>query len=256
MRKCGWIGDEFHCLCGTIFAPNLKGVLPFANVDAHRAVCADCETTHNIEKFKQGYIAAMLWSSLDDNEIPLDKEYVSEDISEEAMSLIAEDCQKFWLENMIDIPCLPEQAGHDFWLTRQGHGAGFWDGDWPEHGDTLTEATKKYPELDVFVGDGKIYLEGGMAETKVTDVHTEVDKCLSKIDDAVAAMFEKFKIRGMKPGHRHIADAMYGCLSRRYMRHIEERRLATITAIPNAEPLISDEELQLFARITTAFRFS
>ena len=23
-----------------------------------------------------------------------------------------------------------EYAGHDFWLTRNGHGAGFWDGDW------------------------------------------------------------------------------------------------------------------------------
>lgn len=23
-----------------------------------------------------------------------------------------------------------ERIGHDFWLTRNGHGAGFWDGDW------------------------------------------------------------------------------------------------------------------------------
>jgi len=35
------------------------------------------------------------------------------------------------------------QAGHDFWLTRNGHGAGFWDGDWPETGDALTEASKE-----------------------------------------------------------------------------------------------------------------
>ncbi len=28
-----------------------------------------------------------------------------------------------------------QRAGHDFWLTRQGHGAGFWDGDWPDHVD-------------------------------------------------------------------------------------------------------------------------
>ena len=25
-----------------------------------------------------------------------------------------------------------DQAGHDLWLTTRGHGAGFWDGDWPE----------------------------------------------------------------------------------------------------------------------------
>lgn len=27
-----------------------------------------------------------------------------------------------------------EQAGHDFWLSRNGHGAGFWDRDPPEYG--------------------------------------------------------------------------------------------------------------------------
>ena len=31
-----------------------------------------------------------------------------------------------------------EEAGHDLWLTAVGHGAGFWDGDWPEHGEYLT----------------------------------------------------------------------------------------------------------------------
>lgn len=40
-----------------------------------------------------------------------------------------------------------EQAGHDFYLTRHGHGAGFWDGDWPEPAATaLTEASKSYGE--------------------------------------------------------------------------------------------------------------
>lgn len=49
-------------------------------------------------------------------------------------------------------------AGHDFWLTRVGHGAGFWDGDWPIHGDALTEICKKFGEVDLYVGDdGKIY---------------------------------------------------------------------------------------------------
>ena len=35
-------------------------------------------------------------------------------------------------------------AGGDFHLTRNGHGAGFWDGGWPEHGDELTELAKPY----------------------------------------------------------------------------------------------------------------
>jgi len=48
---------------------------------------------------------------------------------------------------------------HDFWLTRNGHGAGFWDGDWDdETGKRLTTISKKYVEIDLYVGDdGKIY---------------------------------------------------------------------------------------------------
>ena len=34
-------------------------------------------------------------------------------------------------------------AGSDFHLTRNGHGAGFWDGDW-ENGNKLTELSKPY----------------------------------------------------------------------------------------------------------------
>ena len=38
-------------------------------------------------------------------------------------------------------------AGHDFWLTRNGHGAGFWDGDWPAYGDMFTAISKGYGEV-------------------------------------------------------------------------------------------------------------
>ncbi|MFX7784369.1 hypothetical protein ABTJ92_19280, partial [Acinetobacter baumannii] len=52
-----------------------------------------------------------------------------------------------------------QYAGHDFWLNRNGHGSGFWDGDWPgEMGDRLDEASKKYGTVDLIVGeDGLIY---------------------------------------------------------------------------------------------------
>lgn len=41
------------------------------------------------------------------------------------------------------------QAGHDFWLTRNGHGAGFWDGDWDTLGDVLTKISHSYGETEV-----------------------------------------------------------------------------------------------------------
>lgn len=50
-------------------------------------------------------------------------------------------------------------AGHDFWLTRNGHGAGFWDRGLGEVGDKLSEACEPYGSADFYVGDDrKIYL--------------------------------------------------------------------------------------------------
>ncbi len=63
------------------------------------------------------------------------------------------------IANEEDIGSDDEAAGHDFWLTRNGHGAGFWDGDWPEPAATrLTASSKKYGEFNLYLGDdGKIY---------------------------------------------------------------------------------------------------
>lgn len=50
-----------------------------------------------------------------------------------------------------------EHAGHDFWLTRCGHGAGFWDGDWQSDSvnvaDILTEKAQSYGEVDLLPED-------------------------------------------------------------------------------------------------------
>lgn len=49
------------------------------------------------------------------------------------------------------------QYGHDFWLTRNGHGAGFWDRrelEANELGERLTKLSKEFPEYDL-VGDGE-----------------------------------------------------------------------------------------------------
>ncbi|UCV26747.1 hypothetical protein [Ferribacterium limneticum] len=54
-----------------------------------------------------------------------------------------------------------EQLGHDFWLTRNGHGAGFWDRDFgDEHSrKALTELSKVFGETDIYKGDdGLLYV--------------------------------------------------------------------------------------------------
>lgn len=42
------------------------------------------------------------------------------------------------------------QHGHDFALTRNGHGAGFWDRGYGTAGDILTERAKSYGEANIF----------------------------------------------------------------------------------------------------------
>lgn len=123
----------------------------------------------NIDKFDPftlAYIECALWSTNDEsNESggdPLDENYGPEDIAAETLETMLADCKRFQEENFDDIAAGPdgpdysnwERAGHDFLLTRNGHGAGFWDGDWPEEvGERLTEASKAFGEVNLYVGD-------------------------------------------------------------------------------------------------------
>jgi hypothetical protein len=124
----------------------------------------------NLDTFTTAYIEATLWSSTDNADDsggePLDKNYGVEDIAEESLAKMVADCRKFQDEqgHLFEesrAPKTPDDvhAGHDFWLTRNGHGAGFWDGDWREPAATrLTEASKSFGSCDLYVGDdGKVY---------------------------------------------------------------------------------------------------
>ena len=46
-----------------------------------------------------------------------------------------------------------ETVAIDLWHTRTGAGAGFWDGDYGDVGDKLTELAKKLGHVDVYAGD-------------------------------------------------------------------------------------------------------
>lgn len=117
----------------------------------------------NIEVFFAQYVATALWSSndesTDDGGEPLDKNYDAGDLAPETAAAMRQDCEKFLAAHAAIIGDDEEQAGHDFWLNRNGHGAGFWDGDWPEPAaTTLDKASKAFGEVDLYVGDdGRIY---------------------------------------------------------------------------------------------------
>jgi hypothetical protein len=116
----------------------------------------------DIDDFTRGYVEAALWSSTDAVEEPLDKTYDLSDIADETWHKILKDTAKFQRANAKDLsPFDSARAGHDFWLTRNGHGAGFWDGDYPEPQATrLTKASEAFKGVDLYVGnDGKkLYL--------------------------------------------------------------------------------------------------
>jgi hypothetical protein len=121
-------------------------------------------TDMQIDTMLAAYIEAALWSSTDESDDsggePLDANYSADDIADDALAAMRDDVKAFATKNADDIDGAWVQAGHDFWLTRNGHGAGFWDGDWPEKAaDRLSEASEAFGDSTLYVGDdGKLYV--------------------------------------------------------------------------------------------------
>ena len=119
--------------------------------------------TPQLDEFTESYLECALWSTNDQSNEqggdPLDRNYSIEDIDPESLKAVIEDCARFKGENWTAISPNWSQAGHDFWLTRNRHGAGFWDGDWSEPAVTrLTKASKQFGTVNVYVGDnGTLY---------------------------------------------------------------------------------------------------
>lgn len=119
----------------------------------------------NFEPFVRGYIECALWSSNDDSGTPLDRNYSEDDLAPSTLKAMVADCEKFQSKYENLMPEVVGQqseilAGHDFWLTRNHHGSGFWDGDY-EHKEELTKAAHSFGEADLYVGDdGYIYQAG------------------------------------------------------------------------------------------------
>lgn len=116
-----------------------------------------------IRRFTDAYVEAELWAGLvymyddfdefnDPNPVPADS--IDAPISSQTMADIAEECRDF-VEGNRDLlndlhaqfpSATAEQCGHDFSLTRNGHGAGFWDRGYGPIGDRLSDAARAYGE--------------------------------------------------------------------------------------------------------------
>ena len=129
-----------------------------------------------LSAFVLAYIEAMLWVGMlcgdsDCNDCGSHgDDYSVEDIAPDTMAEILRDCENFQAScgSAIDV-WGTEQAGHDFYLTRNGHGAGFWDRTTcadasfsresvAKLGKRLTDAAHVYGSFSLYVGDdGKLY---------------------------------------------------------------------------------------------------
>lgn len=121
-----------------------------------------------MDNFTRAYVEATLWFTTDDTHDEfddttgcgpaLDETYGIDDLSPELLAEVIAECADFQECNadLLAEAGTDEQNGHDFALTRNGHGAGFWDRGYGKVGDDLTAACRPYGETYWSVTAGKV----------------------------------------------------------------------------------------------------
>lgn len=119
------------------------------------------------DEFFQGYMKAAEW--LLDDDSPAEEGGIDRDaIMGWAPAAIADalaDCQAFQDSNAEDLARYSELsqrdaecAGHDFWLSRNGHGAGYFDRGSDPVFSRLQDAAQVWSSRDAYLGDdGLLY---------------------------------------------------------------------------------------------------
>lgn len=133
----------------------------------------------DLDRFTQGYIQAMFFTNQScipmtewhteesqhlvaegqaDGDLPNDAGFL--DLDPDSLNEIAVDCVTFEIDNAKALAAAyekhgydEESAGMDFWYTRNGHGVGFWERGLRDIGDTLTEACRKWGEVNPWFSD-------------------------------------------------------------------------------------------------------
>ncbi len=118
--------------------------------------------------FVRAYLEAIIFVMDEEQVEPESTEHLWSLLSPEEKQEIGDDCTGFIEGNLADLRTAealgdyaqrgewttPERAGHDFLLTRNGHGAGFWDRGLGEVGDRLSEAAKVYGSQSIDEHEG------------------------------------------------------------------------------------------------------
>lgn len=142
-------------------------------------------TSDEIKRFVAGYKEAILFTEIDPsvsiadleddpelemNEGTLPSDVTIDDFSEETNLIIHNECENFiasnreLIEEATNRPGYSfEMAGYDYWLTRRGHGTGFWDRKELKEGglgEKLSESCRHDDRYVCFGIDNKIHYIG------------------------------------------------------------------------------------------------
>jgi hypothetical protein len=98
----------------------------------------------------EAYLDCALWTSEIDK---TDKWF-----SEEALNKARKELRDFQFkaDTLLD-EWTPQEIGHNFWLTRNGHGTGFWDRDKP-NGKELTAIAESFGESYIYESQSELEL--------------------------------------------------------------------------------------------------
>ena len=107
--------------------------------------------------FIAAFFEALFWS---EGEAFYDLSYT--DLEDDDAKELISDCLGFLSEAstlLAKTSLTFDSAGHDFLLTRNGHGAGFWDRGLGKIGDKLTDMAHNYGTVGLDLGDnGRVYV--------------------------------------------------------------------------------------------------
>jgi len=186
------------------FCTDLRGLMTSEGREAQGFRKGLLEAEHNVDwgsldEFTQGYIEALMWVAQDEKGYAYDN-LTFDMLEPETVKKMVADCESFQSQNADLLSTVyetgrgPNNAGQDFALTRNGHGAGFWDRGLGVVGDKLTDAAHAFGEYNLRADDPENGPWFGESKTRKTRKNSQ---SALKESDSSKAGWVGFFVKGM-----------------------------------------------------------
>ena len=127
----------------------------------HIKIFEDFDTGENeVYQALQGYLHCALWvEELDADYDISDFDTLSADLARNDVNKFLDELDEYDLLDELSTQMSYDSIGHDFWLTRNGHGAGFWDRGLEDVGKEVSKICEEFGDKYAYAENGKIYIE-------------------------------------------------------------------------------------------------